>query len=291
MNLEELEKIAVRIRKVMRIPHIVWGYGHVAPDLPAQNSIALRILTIMHGKIVKAGETKTYIKEMRPYRGNTTPEYATDPEPAYKLKSHGSDNIYVDLALRLEWQMPEHKGMLHSVVVSSPGEFTTDQGFCVLFRNEGHLKSLWSNELFRNAIIDEFGLMDHLARLREEFTQVRGVAFAQSRSAAETHGKRIEKSRARAEKPEVLAKKADKSRALAREKISTELIKGRLGKSFKQFTPEQFFEMYKITRDAFPALSEIASWQNRNPTASKEVTLEDIVQAYELAQVKDVMQS
>lgn len=294
MDMDELEQTEARVRNAMRA-NISWHYMNMAPDAQAQKSIALRVLTIKYGKIVQVDESRSLVKELRPYWGNTTPEYGTDPEVAYKIKSPsptmGSDNIYVDLNLRLQYQIPDYPGMAHSVVVTSEAEFTVDEGFCVFFRNEGHLNCIYNNNDFRNALINEFQLGEHFIRLREEFRRLRGIAFAQSKTKAEAHGKRIEKSRARAEKPESQAKKAEKSRALAREKISTELIKGRLGESFKQFTPEQFFEMYLITRQSFYAIQEIASWQNRNPTASKEVTLEDIVQAYELAHVKDVMQS
>lgn len=275
-----------------------WKYS-TPPDANAIRTLATRMLVIQHGRIVKAHPTKTYTSELRPYRYASTVEYATDVEPGYSMEiiqgSLGSDKIWIDLGLRLEYEVPHVVGAKQSVVIGCDEDFSGTHGydstvFPLLVRN-GHGLGFVESPVICTFLINEFNLKPAFERLRQEFLRLRAQHWDDAKLAAQKHGKKIEASRKRAQTAEAKAKKTEKFRSTAREKMSNDFIKYRLSESFKKFTPEQFFDMYKLVQDNFPAMKEIARWQGQNPVASQAVTLEDIVYAYDIAKVKDVMQS
>lgn len=294
-----LDKMTAKVAQIAQ--KLTWGYSYGGGGKPAPEacrSIAFRILTIMHGKVMSKGNPTTYTKELRPYYGNLSPEYATDPEPGYKMAessaSYGSSAIYVDLKLRLEYELPNDGSKpryVDSIVVSAADEFGDGQNHCVLYRGEGHMVSLYHNADFRKSIINEFDLQPHLERLAKEFTIIRGGVFALAQEAAAKHGKKLERTRAKQKTQGFQEKRVADLRKKAQERLSSELFKGRMARAFGKFTPEQFFEMYKLVESSFGALEEIKSWQGRNPSASEVVTLEDVKLAYELASVKEVMEA
>lgn len=291
------DKMTARVAQVAN--RLVWSYsygGSGKPGPEACRSIAFRIMTIMHGKVMATGEPTTNTKEYRPYYGNTSPEYATDPEPGYKMSesaSYGSNSIYVDLKLRLQYHLVDGSRPRYasSIVVSSIGEFQEDQQFCILYRGEGHLSSIYSNADFRKDLINEFDLMPHLERLAKEFQIIRGGVFEIAKLAAEKHGKKLERTRAKQKTKDFQEKRTDNLRKKAQERLSTELLKGTMAPAFSKFTPEQFFELYKLAESHYSILAELKSWQGRNPSASNVVTLEDVKLAYDLASVKVVMEA
>ena len=294
VKLTPLDELTRRVFDTARqVKFTDYGGG---PDFNACRSIALRLLTIMEGKIECINPPKSYLSEVRPYFNNTHCDSATDPEEAATIPakegSWGSVKVFVDLNLRLLYTEPL-SGQKVSVVVSSVTEFAGpgQDEHVVLWRGDQQCIRICTNLDFRKALFEEFGLAHYLKNLAEQFIVEREKAWAIAQPIAQKHAQRTHQARMRKETPEFKTRRTTELRKKAQESISKELFKGRLGSAFKKFTPEQFFEMYKLVSHSFGALEQINSWQGRNPSASQEITIEDVKSAYELATVKDVMEA
>lgn len=286
-DLVELNQIAERVEQLSKT--CKWEYmgyiaaNHCPPGPNACLSIALRILTLRHGKFQHSPTPKTSLKEFRPWYNHLDPENVTDPE-RYRC-------IYIDFGIQLVYTHPAYPASPQKVTISSAREFTEEDQHCAFYRNEGHLRGVFESKDFRKLLIDEFGLEKEFERLQDEFQAVRDEAWKLAIPMMEKHANKQEKIVAKRKSEAFLKKRSDSFRKKAQDKLSGELLRGMLKSSFKNYTPEEFFEMYQMVEKQFHAIEAIYKWQGRNPAASKEVTIEDIKIAYELASVKEVMEA
>lgn len=108
---------------------------------------------------------------------------------------------------------------------------------------------------------------------------------------AEKHSKKLEKSRERAKRPEVVARREAEARARGRDSLSRLLggptCKGILDK----WGPEDLLTYLKLCQKHEYVLKELMRWSGQNPLGSKAIELEDVTTALEMAKVRDVMDS
>jgi hypothetical protein len=107
---------------------------------------------------------------------------------------------------------------------------------------------------------------------------------------AEKHWRKLEKSRERATRPEVVAKREAEARARARESLSKLL--GTSAKSVLDvWTAEDILKYLRLCQKHGYILRELMTWSGQTPLGSKAIELEDVQTALEMAKVRDVMES
>jgi hypothetical protein len=107
----------------------------------------------------------------------------------------------------------------------------------------------------------------------------------------EKHQKRLDKSRARAARPEVVAKREAEARTRARESLSALLTGPAAREILDEWSHDDLLGYLRLCQKHERILKELMTWSGRTPLGSKALCLEDVEVALDMAKVKTVMDS
>lgn len=264
-------------------PNDWWGKQPFKEERPSPadrgklvRGLALALFAAKEG-VLERGEMKGYSRQDggHPYGGRSLEGPCCRPKEA-----HG---VYVDMGVSLKFQ--GHAGLRLS---GAPEEVrgskeTAPQYARELAGNNGLDAGLWARVAgLRQADVD--GLCARYDALVAELEP----AFERT---AERYSKKLAKSRERAARPDVVAKRQAEARGRGRESLSKLLgnytCKGILDK----WGPEELLTYLRLCQKHGHVLRELMRWSGQNPLGSEVIELEDVTTALEMAKVRDVMDS
>jgi hypothetical protein len=105
------------------------------------------------------------------------------------------------------------------------------------------------------------------------------------------HRKKLEKSRARAARPDMVAKREMEARSRACKSLYNMLCSKKCKEILDRWNPEEFLTYLKFCQEYEYELTNLITWSHKFPLGSKVLKLEDVTTAIEMAKVCDVMNS
>ena len=245
---------------------------------------AIRLFTICRAGFAQAKKPTATLKPTFYSSASFHVESITDDEVAYKIQMPGGPpEVFLDLGIVMQWNEGKWSDSLPI------GNLRDFDDLMVLSRHpNGKLSIFYHDTPFRDEVMRRFRLGSHIESLKNRFKQVRDHLWKEALPIAEKRGKAAERDRTRKASDEYKAKKAEINRTKAQERMSEAFVKGDLSRVYKNYTPEQFWEVYQIAARVAHDIAEIRKWQNMNHAVADVMRFEDVKAAYDLADVKTV---
>jgi hypothetical protein len=115
--------------------------------------------------------------------------------------------------------------------------------------------------------------------------------FPEANRMTERHAKKLAKSRERAARPDNVAKRAQEARDRARVSLSKLMELSTFKPVIDKWSPQELLNFLKLCHDSGDILLELEGWARKLPLGAKQLQLDDIQAALDLAKVRGVMES
>ena len=169
--------------------------------------------------------------------------------------------------------------------------FTPSLRYCPLFiesyNNQCKISSWMSSEVWTSI---ETLWADQFKLFRAEYSALAAELRPNGETLAAAHTKKIAANRARAARPDQVAKREQEARARAQASLSS-LLTVSCSSVLDKWTPEELLSYLRLCQTHGYVLRELMTWSGKTPLGSKVLELEDVVTAIEMAKVSSVMSS
>jgi hypothetical protein len=132
---------------------------------------------------------------------------------------------------------------------------------------------------------------DELAALKARYDELVVKIAPDVDRFAERYSKKLARSRARSARPDNVAKREAEARTRARESLSQLMCGSTFQRILDRWSAEELLKYLRLCQTESGVLKELMLWSSRVPLGSKQIALEDVEVALELAKVRGVMES